>query len=186
MKRGCLSTLLFSAVLLVIFGGSTYFSFTYFVKGRSLPTPNLVGRTVADARAGFIRRTYLHLFAWNRATCEVVGAYRVGRTDRILATLREHFGLRQDFQDEIRKRRQRQERLQSVFTYLASHYSDAVTQPVTTDDNFLFWAGVPKVIADVVDFGHVQARRTGPAYAKEPADATSTLNRCARRSLARS
>lgn len=28
---------------------------------------------------------YLHLFAWNRITREVVGAYRVGRTDEILA-----------------------------------------------------------------------------------------------------
>lgn len=51
MKRGCFGTLVFGVVLLVIFGTSTYFSFTYFVKGRSLPTPNLIGRSVADARA---------------------------------------------------------------------------------------------------------------------------------------
>ncbi len=50
MKRGCFETLLFSALLLVVFGGSTYFWFTFFVKGRSLPTPNLIGRSVADAR----------------------------------------------------------------------------------------------------------------------------------------
>jgi exo-beta-1,3-glucanase (GH17 family) len=31
----------------------------------------------------------------------------------------------------------------------------AITQPVTTDDNFLFWASVPKVITDVVDFASV-------------------------------
>ncbi len=31
----------------------------------------------------------------------------------------------------------------------------AITQPVTTDDNWLFWASVPKVIADVVDFAAV-------------------------------
>jgi putative hemolysin len=31
-------------------------------------------------------QVYLHLFAWNRKTREVVGAYRVGRTDTILAT----------------------------------------------------------------------------------------------------
>ena len=31
----------------------------------------------------------------------------------------------------------------------------AITQPVTTDDNWLFWASVPKVIADVVDFASV-------------------------------
>lgn len=51
MRRGCFGSLLFGVLLLLIFGSSTYFSFTYFVKGRSLPTPNLIGRSVADARA---------------------------------------------------------------------------------------------------------------------------------------
>jgi serine/threonine-protein kinase len=51
MKRGCLDHLLFSALLLIAFGGSSYFWFTYFVKGRSLPTPNLIGKSVAEARA---------------------------------------------------------------------------------------------------------------------------------------
>lgn len=32
---------------------------------------------------------------------------------------------------------------------------NAITQPVTTDDNWLFWSKVPKVIADVVDFAAV-------------------------------
>ncbi|HYH09367.1 MAG TPA: PASTA domain-containing protein [Thermoanaerobaculia bacterium] len=50
MKRGCLNNVFFGALLLIIFGSSTYFSFTFFVKGRSLPTPNLIGRTIADAR----------------------------------------------------------------------------------------------------------------------------------------
>lgn len=50
MKRGCLNNLLFSALLLIIFGSSTYFWFTFFVKGRSLPTPNLIGKSVNDAR----------------------------------------------------------------------------------------------------------------------------------------
>jgi serine/threonine-protein kinase len=50
MKRGCFDNLFFFAVLLLVFGGSTYFWFTYFVKGRSLPTPELTGRSVADAR----------------------------------------------------------------------------------------------------------------------------------------
>jgi hypothetical protein len=31
----------------------------------------------------------------------------------------------------------------------------AIKQPVTTDDNWLFWASVPKVITDVVDFAAV-------------------------------
>jgi len=51
MKRGCLYNVLFSVLLLIVFGTSTYFWFTFFVKGRSLPTPNLIGASVAEARA---------------------------------------------------------------------------------------------------------------------------------------
>ena len=50
MKRGCFGTLVFGALLLAVFGTSTYFWFTFFVKGRSLPTPNLIGRSVSEAR----------------------------------------------------------------------------------------------------------------------------------------
>lgn len=51
MRRGCLANLVFGALLLLAFGGSTYFWFTFFVKGRSLPTPNLIGKSIAQARA---------------------------------------------------------------------------------------------------------------------------------------
>lgn len=51
MKRGCFENLIFAALLLLAFGGSSYFWFTFFVKGRSLPTPNLIGRSVTEARA---------------------------------------------------------------------------------------------------------------------------------------
>jgi serine/threonine-protein kinase len=51
MRRGCFGNLLFALVLLGAFGLSTYFWFNFFVRGKSLPTPNLIGRTVADARA---------------------------------------------------------------------------------------------------------------------------------------
>jgi eukaryotic-like serine/threonine-protein kinase len=51
MKRGCLSNLLFAAIAFVIFGVSSYLSFNYFVRGRSVSTPNLVGKPVEDARA---------------------------------------------------------------------------------------------------------------------------------------
>jgi serine/threonine-protein kinase len=51
MRRGCFANLLYIALLLTIFGTSTYFWFTFFVKGRSLPTPNLIGRSVQEARA---------------------------------------------------------------------------------------------------------------------------------------
>jgi len=50
MRRGCLDNLLFAVLLLGAFGGSTYFWFTFFVKGRSLPTPNLIGRSVAEGQ----------------------------------------------------------------------------------------------------------------------------------------
>ena len=50
MRRGCLNNLLFGMLLFVAFGGSTYFWFTFFVKGRSLPTPDLIGKSVDDAR----------------------------------------------------------------------------------------------------------------------------------------
>jgi beta-lactam-binding protein with PASTA domain len=51
MKRGCSSFFFVAVLAVLVFGGSTYFWFTFFVKGRSLPTPHLVGRSVADARA---------------------------------------------------------------------------------------------------------------------------------------
>jgi serine/threonine-protein kinase len=50
MRRGCLNNLLFAVLAFGVFGGSTYFWFTFFVKGRSLPTPNLIGKSIADAR----------------------------------------------------------------------------------------------------------------------------------------
>ena len=49
--KGCLRNLLFAFVLVIAFLSSTYFWFTFFVKGRSLPTPDLIGKSVADARA---------------------------------------------------------------------------------------------------------------------------------------
>lgn len=51
MKRGGFSTFLFVLLLLAIFGASSYFSFNFFIRGKSLPTPNLVGLSLADARA---------------------------------------------------------------------------------------------------------------------------------------
>lgn len=51
MKQGCLANLLFALVLLLAFGASTYFWFNFFIRGRSLPTPNLIGKTVNEARA---------------------------------------------------------------------------------------------------------------------------------------
>ncbi len=51
MRRGCLDNLLFAFLIVVAFGASTFFWFTFFVRGKSIPTPNLVGKSVTDARA---------------------------------------------------------------------------------------------------------------------------------------
>jgi beta-lactam-binding protein with PASTA domain len=51
MKRGCFDNLLFVTILLIAFAGSTYFWFNFFIRGKSLPTPNLIGKSVNDARA---------------------------------------------------------------------------------------------------------------------------------------
>jgi serine/threonine-protein kinase len=51
MKRGCVYNLLFASLVFVLFGFSSYFWFNFFVRGRSLPTPNLIGKSVAEANA---------------------------------------------------------------------------------------------------------------------------------------
>lgn len=51
MKRGCLDHLLFGVLVVLAFGFSTYVWFNFFIRGRSVSTPNLVGRSVADAKA---------------------------------------------------------------------------------------------------------------------------------------
>ena len=51
MKRGCLDNLLFAVLLAAGFGVSAYLSFNYFIRGRSVSTPNLVGKSIAEAKA---------------------------------------------------------------------------------------------------------------------------------------
>ncbi|HXA17461.1 MAG TPA: PASTA domain-containing protein [Thermoanaerobaculia bacterium] len=51
MKGGFLNNLLFAALVVLAFGISTYLCFNFFIRGRSVSTPNLVGRSVADAKA---------------------------------------------------------------------------------------------------------------------------------------
>jgi beta-lactam-binding protein with PASTA domain len=51
MKRGCLSNSLFSLLVVAVLGVSSYVSFNYFIRGRSVSTPNLVGKSVNDAKA---------------------------------------------------------------------------------------------------------------------------------------
>lgn len=49
--RGCVFNLAFVCLLAVAFGGSSYFWFKFWVRGKSIPTPNLIGRTLTEARA---------------------------------------------------------------------------------------------------------------------------------------
>src|SRR5438067_842076 len=51
MKRGCFDNFLFAILLLIGFGASSYFWFNFFIKGKSVSTPNLVGKSVNDAEA---------------------------------------------------------------------------------------------------------------------------------------
>lgn len=49
--RGCAGTILFAGLVVLAFGFSTYVWFNFFIRGKSVSTPNLVGRTVPQARA---------------------------------------------------------------------------------------------------------------------------------------
>jgi eukaryotic-like serine/threonine-protein kinase len=51
IKRGWLNNILFAALVLLAFGASTYVCFNFFIRGRSVSTPNLIGRSVANAKA---------------------------------------------------------------------------------------------------------------------------------------
>jgi beta-lactam-binding protein with PASTA domain len=51
MKRGCVGTFLFASLVVLAFGFSTYVWFNFFIRGKSVSTPNLVGRSVAQAKA---------------------------------------------------------------------------------------------------------------------------------------
>lgn len=49
--RGCIGNLVYLGVLTIIFAFSSYFWFTYFVHGKSIETPKLIGRTISEAKA---------------------------------------------------------------------------------------------------------------------------------------
>ena len=49
-KRGWLDNVLFAALVVLAFGVSTYVCFNFFIRGRSVSTPNLVGRSVDDSK----------------------------------------------------------------------------------------------------------------------------------------
>lgn len=51
LLTGCLGSAVYVVLLFLAFGISTYSWFKFFVRGSSLPTPSLIGRSVAEARA---------------------------------------------------------------------------------------------------------------------------------------
>jgi beta-lactam-binding protein with PASTA domain len=50
-KPGCLNRVVFFVLLVVAFGFSSFFWFRIFVRGSSIPAPNLIGRSLTEARA---------------------------------------------------------------------------------------------------------------------------------------
>src|ERR1700694_1036570 len=51
MTRGCLGSIIFTILVVVAFGFSTYVWFAFFVRGKSVSTPNLIGKSAAEAKA---------------------------------------------------------------------------------------------------------------------------------------
>lgn len=49
--RGCVGLTVFVAIAFAAFLGSSYFWFGYFVRGRSVPAPDLLGKSLGEARA---------------------------------------------------------------------------------------------------------------------------------------
>lgn len=51
MKSGCVTNVVFAILVAIVFAFSSYAWFTFFIRGQSVSTPNLIGKNVADARA---------------------------------------------------------------------------------------------------------------------------------------
>jgi serine/threonine-protein kinase len=51
MSRGCLANILFAILVVIAFGISTYVWFSIFVRGKTVSTPNLIGKSSDDAKA---------------------------------------------------------------------------------------------------------------------------------------
>ena len=49
--KGCITNIVFAALVVLAFGFSTYVWFSFFVRGKSVSTPNLIGKSADDAKA---------------------------------------------------------------------------------------------------------------------------------------
>ena len=48
MKSGCLGNIVFAVLAVIAFGLSTYVWFAWFVRGKSVSTPNLIGKSLGN------------------------------------------------------------------------------------------------------------------------------------------
>jgi AraC-like DNA-binding protein len=97
--------------------------------GRPEDTPPVLRSNAPQAPA--IRRALLRIAEVWFSTGPTLDRYVDAKIQilTILALLREHFGLRQDFHEELQRRHQRQSRLQNVFAWIATNFADPITQP---------------------------------------------------------
>jgi len=51
MIRGCIGNIIFAVLAVLAFGFSSYVWFSFFVRGKSVSTPNLIGKSVSEAEA---------------------------------------------------------------------------------------------------------------------------------------
>jgi eukaryotic-like serine/threonine-protein kinase len=49
--KGCVGNVIFAALVVLAFGFSTYVWFSFFVRGKSVSTPTLIGKSVSEAKA---------------------------------------------------------------------------------------------------------------------------------------
>ena len=49
--KGCVGNIVFAVLVVLAFGFSTYVWFSFFVRGKSVSTPNLIGKSASDAKA---------------------------------------------------------------------------------------------------------------------------------------
>ena len=49
--KGCITNIVFAAQVVLAFGFSTYVWFSFFIRSKSVSTPNLIGKSADDAKA---------------------------------------------------------------------------------------------------------------------------------------
>ncbi len=83
-----MNRLLFALLVIIAFGLSTYFSFTFFIRGKSVSTPNLVGKPLAEAKAICSDAGVTLVVDPKRRNSEKIAAGRVAWQNRTPGTTR--------------------------------------------------------------------------------------------------